>query len=694
MTITDTASPKYWRFAWVILLFSIFIIYSNSLHGDWQLDDPPNIVHNRPIQIDNLMPETLWQTFFAKPGHPGNLYRPIPCLTFALNWFLGQDDPAGYHIVNIGLHALSAILIYWVVLVLLQTPRLVSHKGPSSATVIALMAAVLWAVHPLQTQAVNYIVQRMAQLAAVFYLAGMLFYLKGRMAEDRRRRMWFFGGCALSFGLGILSKENAVMLPLALILLEISFLLEDNSRKKMTRILWIAAGVGLLSYALGVLLFLNGDFLFFLKSYGNRTFTPIQRLLTEARIVWFYLSQLVLPLPGRLSIDHDVVLSTSLLTPGTTLPAVIGHILAVGLSFYWLRKYPVPCFGVLFFYLNHVIESSIISLELVFEHRNYLPSVFLFLPVSMGLHYLFSKLARRQRALSVIAGAVACLMVLSLGYGTYQRNKAWQTVESLWLDALLKAPNSVRAMNTLAIRLAWGPNANSWTIDKALALFERSLPLPKTRDWLDADVLGNMASIYAHKGEEEKALGLYRKALAVSPDHLKIRSDLARHLVKSGAYSEALQEVQGLIEKDPQNPKYLNLAGFIHVWLDSPQKALPFFQQALKINPFDAGLLLNAGAALSQMNHHRNADWFFKRAIQMAPGDVWGYFFLIENLIETGNQGAVRTALIRMSTHFPVSAIFAALQEPARLRPPISRPAIQMFLSEHLRKAANQLQPG
>jgi tetratricopeptide (TPR) repeat protein len=285
---------------------------------------------------------------------------------------------------------------------------------------------------------------------------------------------------------------------------------------------------------------------------------------------------------------------------------------------------------------------------------------------------------------------VICLIVIALGYGTYQRNKAWQSVETLWLDALTKAPNSARALDTLAIRLAWEPKANSWRVDKALSLFERSLSLPKNRNWLHANVLGNMASIYAKKGDEGKAFYFYRRALAVAPDHLKIQFDLTRHLVKSGIYSDALHEVHELLAKDPHNPRYLNLAGFIFLRLESPQEALPYFQQALKSNPYDAGLMLNAGAALSQMNHPRNADWFFKRAIQMAPGEIWGYFFLIENLVKLNDQQAISNQVDRIAQKFSVRAILAGLNEPSWMRPPISRSLIRMTLLEYLNLDGHQ----
>ena len=143
------------------------------------------------------------------------------------------------------------------------------------------------------------------------------------------------------------------------------------------------------------------------------------------------------------------------------MPAVVGILLVIAVALATIRKYPAASFGILFFFLNHVVESSVVGLELVFEHRNYLPDVFLFFPVSIGIIRLSGWVRRRYRFLPTAVNSLVVVLVLCLGTSTYIRNRAWQRVETLWLDALSKAPNSARALNTLAIRLAWAPSATA-----------------------------------------------------------------------------------------------------------------------------------------------------------------------------------------------------------------------------------------
>lgn len=672
-----------------MLFFCVFAIYSNTFHAAWHMDDLPNIVNNRPLHIENLRPHTLWQTFFAKPGHFGSLYRPVACLTFALNWLLGENDTTVYHATNISIHAITAFLIYLVVIQLFQTPALNSQAADSPPRQVALLCALLWAVHPLQTQAVDYIVQRMAQLSALFYLLAMLLYLKGRLSPLRRVQWSCFISCGFSAFLGIMSKENATMLPLTLFLLEVCFFRRGRFNIK-TRYLVGAGCIGaFMIYVVGVNLFMGGDYFFFLKGYSNRPYTPLQRLLTETRILWLYLSQLVLPLPGRFSIEHDIVLSVSLFNPLATLPATLGIVSAIGIGILAINKHPVVAFGILFFFLNHLIESSIIGLELVFEHRNYLPDIFLFFPFAMGICRIKARIqSRSNKALILASNALLVLLVVALGSFTYIRNQVWLTGETLWLDALKKAPNSARAVNTLAIRLAWAPDATSKQIDKAIELFKRSLSGNKSRTLMDADIFGNIANLYSKKGNYQNALEYYQRAIAVDPDNIKIKADKAYCLIKMGKFAEAFEISKNIAAKDPRNPRNLNLAGFTLLWLDAPEEALSYFQKALHIAPDDFRVLSNIGSAMARLGHYKQADWFFKRAIQRDPENVWRYLFLVENNIKSDNYNIALHNLKEIVKIFPIDVIEDAFDTPKELYPPFSRQLIQKALSD-LKQSAN-----
>jgi hypothetical protein len=205
-----------------------------------------------------------------------------------------------------------------------QTPKLHHYLSPDGWHFAAVLTASLWAVNPIQIQAVTYVVQRMTILATLFYLLGMHAYLKARMADERNRRFVWGAAGVLYFFLAVGSKENAILLPASLVLLElIGFQGPDQIRQRLPKMLTIVLAVFLL-IGLGALFFMQFDpVAYFEKVYSERSFTLSERLLTQSRVVLFYISLLLIPSPNRLSVVHDVVLSKSLCNPWTTLPAIL-----------------------------------------------------------------------------------------------------------------------------------------------------------------------------------------------------------------------------------------------------------------------------------------------------------------------------------------------------------------------------------
>jgi len=318
--------------AFALLFFLVFLIYSNTFQASWHLDDYHNILENPRLKIENLQPQSIVQTFYASFDRglysKNKIYRPVVCLSFALNWYFGQDNPFGYHLVNIGVHFITAFLLFLTILALFESPNL-RRRYRGSEYFIALLAAALWAINPIQTQAVTYIVQRMASMAAMFYIAGIFFYVKARLDDSRAARILFYLGCCLAFILALGSKENAVLLPISLILVEFIFF-RDLSRP-LTRWVFFAiiAGGVIFIGVVGALLFINGNPLGVLN-YSHRPFTLPERLLTEPRIVFFYLSQIFYPVATRLSIEHDISVSTSIIDPWSTAFCIIAVLI-----FYW-----------------------------------------------------------------------------------------------------------------------------------------------------------------------------------------------------------------------------------------------------------------------------------------------------------------------------------------------------------------------
>ncbi len=562
-------SLKNWRKSIVIilLLFLILPVYSNSFTAAWQFDDKPNIIDNHYLHLRDLKPESLIRTFYTQPTDPSNpgtrLYRPIAFLTFALNWYFDKDNAIGYHIVNLLVHFLASVFLFLVILNLLDAPNL-SRQFKHNKYLIAFLSAAMWSLNPIQTQAVTYIVQRMALLAAMFYILSILLYIKCRLSRSSIHRILLLLGCALSFLMALGSKENAAPLPAALLLIEVVFF-QDLIWKQKKTLFWVGSiAVGVLILLGGVWLLMRDGIISLFNGYEARLFTFSERLLTEPRIVLYYLSQIFYPIPTRLSIEHDVVISTSLFQPWTTLPAILLTLLLIGLGFSQIRQRPILALAILFFFLNHIIESTVLPLELIFEHRNYLPSMFIFLPIATGFQWLYDCFsANKQSLLTGVLTGLVVLLIVCLGAGTYVRNLAWATELSLWRDAMKKAPQSARPLTNLAWQLAYGSVAHESQYDEALKLYEKALSLQKPKLFSSSVIMNNMAGIYSKQGKHQEAIDLLEKAMVIAPSYSRGRYHLAKLLMVNGKWDRAEKHIDYLLAKDDTHEGYLNLKGLI-----------------------------------------------------------------------------------------------------------------------------------
>ncbi len=625
--------------AFTLIALLILLIYSNTFHASWHFDDKPNIVNNTYLHLTDLKPESLIRTLYTNPSHPSSISRkmnrPVAFLTFAVNWYFCRENVTGYHVVNITIHILTAFFLYFTILNLCKSPN-IQNSFQDKAHFIALLSAVLWAVNPIQTQAVTYIVQRLASLAAMFYLLSIYFYIKTRIAATLPARFFFSISCVLSFILALGTKENAATLPLSLLLLEMIFF-QDMSQKKTRQTFIIISGGFILLFLMISLHFLSGTDLFFSRGYDNRTFTITERFLTEFRIVIFYLSQIFYPVASRFSIDHDVMLSTSLFAPWTTLPAIFAVLALITTGCCLIKKMPVLAFSILFFFLNHLIESTILPLELVFEHRNYLPSLFLFFPVAVGIKRLMDYYRKKNISMQLILIAFVALLLMGVGISTYIRNLAWATEISLWEDAMQKAPGRARPLTVLAFEWSQSNDPGKRNDDVALRLYEKSLSLEKSRKNVYPSILNNMARIYARKGDFPKAVELFTEALTIDPDYDRGRFGLIQIQIILGRWEEASKNADRLVSNATPLETHLNMKGFLLLKQKKYEAALHYFQKSLKLAPNFSETLLYMGAALSLTENYERADWFLRRAYTSTPDDITPLMCLIENSIKAGD---------------------------------------------------------
>ena len=649
--------------AFVFLFFLILLIYCNTFYASWHMDDYHVIINNSYLHINDLQPKSLIKSFFANPDQQSSpnikLYRPLSCLSLAINWYFGRTNVVGYHVVNIIIHFLTAFFLFLTVYKILKLPNM-RGKYRGDEYFIALLTATLWAINPIQTQAVTYIVQRMASLATMFYILGLFFYIKGRTDASRMNRNIFFAGCFLSFLFGLAAKENAILLPIALVLVEATFF-QDLSQLKTKKIFfWVMAGGGVLVIVIGSIFFLRENPLsIIMEGYENRFFSPIQRLMTEPRILVYYLSQIFYPVPTRLSIEHNVLISTSLLNPWTTLPS-IGLVLSmIVLGLWQIRKMPILSFAILFFFIHHSIESTVLDLEPVFEHRNYLPSLFLFLPVSIGIKRLLDYYRDKRSPLFWILVCFFALLLIGVGSGTYIRNMAWATERSLWEDAAKKAPGMMRPVHNLA----WGYYERRGNYDKAMELYENALDLKAHRKHHPVLTLNSMANICIRKGDYRRASDLWKEALKTYPGKAELHYGLAMAYFKLRDWTNAMENIETAISKAPGRHKYFNLKGLILLNQNRIKQALSNFRKVLKLKSDYKKAIVNIGKCLRLMGEYERAVWFFKSAVSTDPGHVSALLWLIEINLRTNDKEDADRYFDRLFSLVRVTGLVPALKD-------------------------------
>ncbi|MGD9976043.1 MAG: tetratricopeptide repeat protein, partial [Desulfatirhabdiaceae bacterium] len=677
---------------WLIILL-VGIIYANSTDGAWHFDDYPNIVWNTRLHLSDLYPQSILQTFYTptlgNPRADGDLYRPVAGLTFGLNWFWGQERVFGYHAVNIIIHGMNALLIYAIILLLLKhacTPGFSRYADHAKS--IALLSAVLWAVHPIQTQAVTYIVQRMTSLAALFCLVSIYAYIRARIATSTSRKMVFFGLCVLSFVLAVGSKENGAILPAGLLLVEILFFQTRPEQTSRIRF-WFLLAVAFSAVLICAWFFLNGNPLSILDGYARRPFTMWERVLTQFRVLVMYLGQIVYPVESRLSFMHDVAISRSIVDPVTTLASLLLIVSLVGASLWKWKRWTAWSFAILFYFLMHGIESGIVPLELVYEHRNYLPSAFLFFPVSTGIFRLLQYADGRSSILKPVISLSVAALIMAMGIGTTTRNMVYQTEKSFWEDAIVKAPGMGRSYHNLAA----DHYEKIGMPDKAMQLYEMALQGKDLVLEHRAFTYNNMGNLYSKKKNYEQAIQLYQAARSIDPSDSTTNFNLAVAYLGSGNSNMALQVADRLLEAHPNNAEYLCLKGFIRLKYHPDETASTTFRKALKHNPFHVNSLFYLGMALSREEKYAISEQFVKKAIRLAPNEIWVHFGLIEILARSGNQNDLDMCLTRLLGAFSTGRILAALNDLKvdALSPPLDHALIAKKCEERLIRLAGKM---
>jgi tetratricopeptide (TPR) repeat protein len=646
----------------LLLFLFVFGAYSTNYDASWHMDDYPNIVDNPRIHINQFKFKNFEEALFAgydEGQYSGRrVYRPVPMLTFALNWYIGKDKVFGYHIVNNAIHLVTTFFLFLTVLNLLASPNL-KGKYQGNEYVIAFLTAVLWAVNPIQTQAVTYIVQRMASLAAMFYIIGIYFYLKTRRSLPGYRQLLFITGCLLSFVLALDSKENAVTFPIAMAGIDILFYQDLSDKKTRRKVMAALAVVGASMAAILTILYIKGDIAQVLKGYEKRTFTLGERLMTEPRIIIYYLSQIFYPIASRFSLVHDIKISTSFFKPWTTIPAILAVIFLLGTGFLQAVKRPIVALAIFFFFMNHMIESTIIPLELIFEHRNYLPSFFLFFPVATGLIWIIDYVKKKNSFIQMLLAVSIAGVIFSFCAGTIVRNRAWATEKTLWEDCIVKAPGMARPYHNLAY-YHYGKIGN---MNKAMELYKKSLTKKYTNSkTAHALTFNNMAIISCNSGDYKNSITYLKKALELRPHYMNALYNLTQVYVRAGRFSKAIESADRLLAERKGDGDLLQTKGFVLLTAGRFDDAISILKSALDIDAGNEKAHFYMGVALSLKGEYRKADTYLKNAYLLSPDDIFVQFARIENSVKSGNKENMGRLLEKLFVAFDKDTIIRSLK--------------------------------
>ena len=469
----------------ILAVVSILTVaaYLPGLSGPLLLDDLPQL---EPLiqQSANHPTELFGNYIFSTSGPTG---RPVAMATFIADAVTHGPDIWWWKYNNLMLHLISGLLVFWLTALLLQA---LPKKTGVDPWIVGIVVGGLWLLHPIQVSTVLYTVQRMTELSTLFVFAGLICYVKGRLLHDQSALSgWVLIGIGffVFYPLGVLSKENALAFPVYCSLIEL-IVFQFGGPLQIKRQVKIFHGVLLTGYVLAAVFVLANFSSIVLESYATRDFTLGERVLTQFRVVTTYLSQILLPTQRSMGFFHDdVAVSTGLFSPVTTLISALLVVALVASGFVLRRKLPLFAFGVLFFFTSHVVESSVLGLELMFEHRNYTGT--------FGILIAIMAIALHAKEHLRIVAVIAVVGLLGFGFLTWQRSLTWSSPESFYQYAYTAHPDSPR------VNLV---HANAFAV--AGDFVSARAFLAKVKPGLGAELQGLLLDCLEHKRIDEKAL--------------------------------------------------------------------------------------------------------------------------------------------------------------------------------------------
>ncbi len=476
----------------------------------------------------------------------------------------------------------------------MKDTRIVQHSR-----LVALFAGLIFISHPIQTQAVTYIIQRTTSLAALFYLASLCLYVKSRLLTDKEARvsMFYYAGSLVSAVLAMFTKEMVITLPFMILLYESCFLKDQKSVNWKTVIPFFAA---LLIIPMTFLLTKSADLILMTRaSEGPVGISPIEYLLTQVRVMVTYLRLIFIPLNQNL--DYDYPIAHTLAEPAIFASLLFLAVILIAAARLF-SKYRLVSFGIFWFFLTLLPESGLIPIrDVIFEHRLYLPMAGFSLFLVSGLFYLFKD--KNLKALVI----VFIVMILFCSVLTYRRNAAWKNKFTLWADVIKKSPQKVRAYNDRGNTYAFMGRFN-----EALADYNKVIEID----------LNQIAALQQKTAQDVKrgVSGYDGYKLIAARATLAIAFfNRGLLFMDTGNFKQAISDFNKALEINPALAAPYHNRGMSYVGIEDYDNALSDFTKAIEINPTDAGAYNNRGNIYSAKGNFREALLDYSRAIELDP---------------------------------------------------------------------------
>jgi len=599
-----------------LLIFICFVAYSNTFHVPFQFDDPFNILDKAYVRDIRLFFAPESESWFGS-DHAFRM-RTVGYFTFAVNYMLGGTSVTGYHLFNLFIHCVTGVLVYLLVLLTFQVPFMKTEQLKSISKPVALFSALLFVSHPIQTQAVTYIVQRVASLATMFYLLSFVAYIKARQGFQtgiyKKKAVAWYALSVMSAILAMKTKEIAFTLPAMILLYEFMFYRESMKKKIFLLIPFLLT---MLIIPLGLLGVSGsaGDVLDDVSSV-TRVDSPLSRgeyLLTEMRVIMTYLRLLFVPVNQNLDYDYPVYRSFFNIEVVISFLAIAALITAAIVLLYRSRSgregERLISFGIFWFFITLSVESSIIPItDVIFEHRLYLPSSGFFIACTSAVFLYVGR--KDTRRLFGVALVVFSLAVLIFGGLTFARNRVWQSGISLWTDVVAKSPHNPRAQNGLGFELR-----KKGMIDDAIRHYEEAIRLKP--DY--ALVINNLGVAYQAKGQVNNAIEQYRKALEIKPGFAEPHNNLGIVYGSMGMSDMAMEEYRIAIQMKPDFAKAYTNLGNEYLKKGLLAEAEDQYEMAIRAQPGLPDPYNNLGIIYANNGRLDVAIRFFERAVALDP---------------------------------------------------------------------------